>query len=95
MGLPVVNELLCSPSEASSIAYLKNTKAIHTKILFSNIPVSKSNSQKHLELHLNSKLSFEIHIKTILTIVNKLKASYNNFNEYCLDHLYLPFTKLS
>ena len=34
-------------------------------------PVSKTNHQKHLGLHLDSKLSFDIHIKIILTIVNR------------------------
>ena len=41
----------------------KSTKKIHPKILFSNIPVSKANSQKNMGLHLDSNLSFDIHIK--------------------------------
>ena len=49
----------------------KTTKKIHPKIFFNNIPVSKTNPQKHLSLHLDSKLSFNIHIKTILTKVNR------------------------
>ena len=49
----------------------KTTKKIHPKIFFNNIPVSKANSQKHLGLHLDSKLSFDIHIKTVLTKVNR------------------------
>ena len=48
----------------------KPTKKIHPQIFLNNIPDSKANSQKHLGLHLNSKLSFDIHIKTILTKVN-------------------------
>ena len=48
----------------------KTTKKIHPKIFFNNIPVSKADSQKHLGLHLDSKLSFDIHIKTVLTKVN-------------------------
>ena len=35
------------------------------KIFFNNIPVTKADIQKHLGLHLDSKLSFDIHIKTI------------------------------
>ena len=50
----------------------KTTKKIHPKIFFNNIPVSKADSQKHLGLHLDSKLSFDIHIKTILTKVNRI-----------------------
>ena len=49
----------------------KTTKKIYPKIFFNNIPVSKADSQKHLGLHLYSKLSFDIHIKTILTKVNR------------------------
>ena len=49
----------------------KTTKKAHPKIFFNNIPVSKVDSQKHLGLHLGSKLSFEIHIKTVLTKVNR------------------------
>ena len=41
------------------------TKKIHPKIFFNNIPVTKADIQKHLGLHLDSKLSFDIHIKTI------------------------------
>ena len=46
----------------------KATKNIHPKIFFNNIPVSKADFQKHLGLYLDSKLSFEIHIKTITKI---------------------------
>ena len=49
----------------------KTTKKIHPKIFFNNIPVSKADSQKHLGLHLDSKLFFDIHIKIILTKVNR------------------------
>ena len=44
-------------------------------MLFNIIPVSKADSQKHLDLHLNSKLSFDIHIKTILIKVNRTIGS--------------------
>ena len=37
----------------------KATKKIHPKIFFNNIPVSKADFQKHLGLHLESKLSFQ------------------------------------
>ena len=49
----------------------KTTKIVQSKIFFNNNPVSKDNSQKHLGLHLDSKLSFDIHFKTILTKVEK------------------------
>ena len=41
------------------------------KIFLNNIPVSKANSQKYLGLHLDSKLSFDIDNKTILTKANR------------------------
>ena len=54
--------------QAQEVSFSRNTtQKIHPKIFFNNIPVSKTNSQKHLGLHLDSKLSFDIHIKTILT----------------------------
>ena len=53
------------------IFIIKTTKEIRSKIFFNNIPVSKADSQKHLGLHLDSKLSFDINIKTILTNVNR------------------------
>ena len=49
----------------------KTTKIVQSKIFFNNNPVSKDNSQKHLGLHLDSKLSFDIHFKTILTKIEK------------------------
>ena len=50
----------------------KTTKIIHPKIFSSNIPISKAGSQKHLGLYLeDSKLFFDIHIKTILTKMNR------------------------
>ena len=45
----------------------KTTKTIYLQTLFGNTPVNKANFWKHLKLDLYSKLSFYIHIKTILT----------------------------
>ena len=42
----------------------KITKNIHPKIFFNNIQVSKADSQKHLGLHLDLRVSFDIHIKS-------------------------------
>ena len=38
----------------------KTAKTIHTEIFVNNIPVSKTDPQKHLGLHVDSKLSFDI-----------------------------------
>ena len=52
--------------QAQEVIFLRKiTKKIHPKIFSNNIPVSKADSQKHLGLHLDSELSFDIHIKTI------------------------------
>ena len=67
----------------------KTTKKIHPKICFNNIPVSKADSQKHLGLYLSSKLFFDIHIKTILTKVDRTIGFTigKNFTKYYLDQL--------
>ena len=62
----------------------KTTKKIHPKIFFNNIPVSKADSQKYLRLHLDSKLSFDIHIKTILTKVNRTIGLLQKFQQILL-----------
>ena len=46
-------------------------RSIHSKIFSNNIPVSKANTQKHVEVYSDSILSFKIYIRTILTKVNK------------------------
>ena len=53
----------------------KATEKIHPKSYFNNTPPSKSASQKHQGLHLDLKLSFDIHIKTVLI---KFSTSYLN-----------------
>ena len=59
----------------------KTSKKIHPKIFFNNIPVSKVDSQKHLGLHLDSKLTFDIHIKTILTKVSRTIGLLRKFQQ--------------
>ena len=74
MGFPAKNELRHRPNKPSSriIFSKKTTKKSHAKIFFYNISARRANSQKHLGLELDSKLSFNIHIKTISTKVIKL-----------------------
>ena len=60
---------------------IKTTKEIRSKIFSNNIPVSKANSQKHLGLHLDSKLSFDVNIKTILTKVNRIIGLLRKFQQ--------------
>ena len=59
----------------------KTTKKIHPEIFFNNIPVSKANSPKYLSLHLDSKLSFDIHIKTVSTKVNRIMGLLRQFQQ--------------
>ena len=59
----------------------KTTKKIHPKLFFSNIPVRKVDSQKHLGLHLDSKLFFDVDIKTILTKVNRTTRLLRKFQQ--------------
>ena len=59
----------------------KTTKKIYPKIFFNNVPVSKADSQNHLGLYLDSKLFFDIHIKTALTKVNKTIGLLRNFQQ--------------
>ena len=59
----------------------KTTKKIHSKIFFMNIPVSKASSDKHLGPHLDSKLYFDIHIKTILTKAKRTIGLLRKFQQ--------------
>ena len=59
----------------------KSTKKILPKIFFNNIPVSKANSQKHLGLHLDSKLSFDIHIKKFYLKRNRTIGLLQKFQQ--------------
>ena len=62
-----------STKQALEVIFSRRTaKDIYPKICFNNIPVNKSYSQTHLDMHLDSKLSFGIHMKTILTKVNRI-----------------------
>ena len=58
--------------QAQEVIYIrKTTKKVHPKKIFNNIPANKADFQKHLGLYLDPQLSFDIHIKTILTKVIK------------------------
>ena len=59
----------------------KNAQKTNPKIFFNNISISKVDSQKDLGLHLVSKLSFDMHIKTILTKVNRTIGLFQTFEQ--------------
>ena len=77
----------------------KTSKKIHPNIFFNNISVSKADFQKHLGLHLDSKLTFDIHIKTILTKVNRTIGLLRKFQQVLprpsLVTIYKAFHKTS
>ena len=59
----------------------KATKKIDPKNVFEKILVSKVNSEKHPGLHFDSKLSFDINIKTMLTKVNRAIGLLRKFQQ--------------
>ena len=62
---------LDSTKQAQEVIFSrKSTKKIHPKIFFNNIPVMETDIQKHLDLHLDSKLTFDIPFETILSKAN-------------------------
>ena len=64
--------------KATKKTHIKN---IFQKIFFNGIPVCKADSEKHLGLYLDSKLSFDIHIKTILAEVNRTMGLLRKFQQ--------------
>ena len=57
-------------------------------ILFNNLPVKRVQSHRHLGLTLDSKLNFNEHISSVLSVVNKLTLCFEN---YKLFYLGIPF----
>ena len=49
----------------------KMTKSSHPQIFFNNVSVSCTSIQKHLQIYLDEKLSFNHHIKEKMTKVMK------------------------
>ena len=83
MGFPVENSFNSDTTKQAKKAIFsrKTTKKIYPKTLFSNILVSKAHSQNHLCLYLDSKLFFDIHLKTVLTKVNKAIGLLRKFQQ--------------
>ena len=70
MGPPVENQFQ-SRSFQTLIFNRKTIKVSQSKIFPDNVPVFQVDSQKHPELILDSKLTFNIRIRSIITKVNK------------------------
>ena len=58
--------------QAQEVIFSRKTKKeYHPPLAFNNKNVSETNSQKHLGVVLDNRLSFEDHLKMILNKVNK------------------------
>ena len=75
----------------------KVTKRNHTNIIFNGNTVQKSANQKHLGLILDEKLTFNDHITSKLTTVNKLISTLRKLCHYLLRDslvtIYKSFTR--
>ena len=60
----------------------KVNKANHPNIMFNGNMVQKSANQKHLDLILDEKLTFNDHITSKLTIANKLTSTLRKLYHY-------------
>ena len=58
--------------QAQEVIFSRKTKKeYHRPLTFNNYNVSETNSQKHLGVVLDNRLSFKDHLKMILNRVNK------------------------
>ena len=73
----------------------KVTKANHPNIMFNGNTVQKSANQKHLGLILDEKLTFNDHITSKLTTVNKLTSTLRKLYIICYVTLLSQFINLS
>ena len=69
--------------QAQEVLFSKNvTKTNHPNIIFNGNTVQKSANQKHLGLILDEKLTFNDHITSKLTTVNKLTSTLRKLYHY-------------
>ena len=73
----------------------KVTKANHPNIIFNSNTVQKSANQKHLGLILDEKLTFNDHITSKRTSVNKSISTLRKLIFICHVTLLSQFTNLS
>ena len=59
--------------QAQEVIFNRKTKEYHPPLAFNNNNVSETNSQKHLGVVLDNRLSFEDYLKMILNKVNKTR----------------------
>ena len=69
-----------SSKQAQEVIFSRKTKKeYHVPFGFNNDNVSETNSEKHLGVKLDNRLTFEDHLKMILNKVKKLKDFSANF----------------
>ena len=71
----------------------KMTKSSHPQIFFNNVSVSRTSIQKHLQIYLDEKLSFNHHIKEKMTKVMKGIGVIKRLSKMLLQHAVLTIYK--
>ena len=71
----------------------KKTASLHPVVYFDNKPVKSSQIHKHLGMILDSNLSYEHHIKSILNKVNKTIGPLRKFQLILLRHSLITIYK--
>ena len=83
-----------STKSAHDVVFSRKKDKIHyPPITFNNLPVKCVQSHKHLALTLDSKLNFNEHISSILSIVNKLTAVLRKLQTVLPRHSLLTICK--
>ena len=83
------------PSKQTHIIFSRKTKKeYHPPLAFNNNNVSETNSQKHLGVVLDNRLSFEDHLKMILNKVNKTIALLRKLHNILLRSALLTISGL-
>ena len=76
----------------------KKTASVHSAAYFDDKPVKSTQINKHLEMKLDSNLSYEHHIKSILNKVNKMIGLLRKFllilSRHSLITIYKTFIRL-
>ena len=89
---------LDSSKEAQEVIFSRKATYIsHSKLIFHNVSVSQVDPHKHLGLILDSELTFDIHIKTIMARENRTIGLTWKFQHALtgVSHFYSPRTNSS
>ena len=98
MILPMVFHQLLNYLQVTLHYFLfsrKLNKDYHLPLAFNNNNVPETDSQKHLGIILDNRLSFANHLKMILNKVNKTVGIFANFIIFYQDLHCLLYTKVS